>query len=260
MLMISSLSNPKVKLVRRLQADRRFRARRQQFVVEGTRWLKELESYLDSVDSIFYTQEWLDQAGFQDFIDRAPSRAFQVSGEVMAAMSSTETSPGIAAVINAELRPIAATPTFLLILDQISNPGNLGTILRTAAAAGADGVLLTPGSVDIFNPKVVRGSMGAVLRLPVRQCSWTQIRTITEGMSVWIAAADGSVAYTAVNWQQTSALIIGNEAHGAGQEAYGLAEGAVSIPMSSKTESLNAAIAAGIILFEVVRQRSNVGS
>lgn len=256
--MISSPSNPKVKFVRRLQSDRRFRSQHQQFVVEGTRWLKELESLMSSVDSVFYTQEWLDQSGDRAFIDRARGRAYQVTGEVMSSMSSTETSPGVAAVVKAEVRPIASSPTFLLILDRISNPGNLGTILRTAAAAGVDGVLLTPGSVDIFNPKVVRGSMGAVLRLPVLRCSWVDIKARTTEMHVWTAAADGSNAYTSINWRQASALIIGNEAHGASQEAYRLAEGAVSIPMSSQTESLNAAIAAGIILFEVVRQRTEV--
>lgn len=255
--MISSLSNPKVKFVRRLQSDRRFRAHHQQFVAEGARWLKELESSMASVDTVFYTQEWLDQVGFRDFIDRVHGRAYLVSDEVMASMSSTETSPGVAAIVNADVRPIAPSPTFLLILDGIGNPGNLGTILRTAAAAGADGVLLTPGSVDIYNPKVVRGSMGAVLRLPVQQCSWTQIAAMTEDMHVWMATADGTTTYTTVNWRQASALIIGNEAHGASQEAYQLAEGKVSIPMSGQTESLNAAIAAGIILFEIVRQRSS---
>ena len=177
----------------------------------------------------------------------------------MTAMSTTETPPGVLATVAIDPLPLPPRPSFMLILDSITNPGNLGTMLRTAAAAGVDAVLLTSGCVDIYNPKVVRGSMGALLRLPVHQLEWDDMARAVDRMRIWVAEAGGSRAYTAVDWRQPSALIVGNEAHGAGDDAYTLADGSVSIPMSVETESLNAAIAAGIILFEAARQRELAG-
>jgi tRNA G18 (ribose-2'-O)-methylase SpoU len=97
--------------------------------------------------------------------------------------------------------------------------------------------------------------MGALLRLPVLPLSWPEIEAVVEGMAVWLAAADGRTPYTEVDWQKPSALIIGSEARGAGEKAYGLAHEVVSIPMAAETESVNAAVAAGVILFEAMRQR-----
>ena len=188
-------------------------------------------------------------------LDRLTGGKFQVSDEVMAAMSATETPPGILATIAVKPVPIPPRPSLIVILDAMTNPGNLGTVLRTAAAAGVGAMLLSPGCVDIYNPKVVRGSMGALLRFPVHQVEWQEIAAIVKHMHVWVAAAEGATVYSEVDWREPAALIIGSEAHGAGNEAYKLADGSVSIPMSNKTESLNAAIAAGIIIFEAARQR-----
>jgi TrmH family RNA methyltransferase len=253
--MISSLSNPKVKRVRRLQSDRRFRSSQQQFVVEGTRWMGELLGRMLLLRNLFYTETWLSQAGHADLLAQMTGRIHVVSDEVMTAMSSTETPPGVLATVAIDPLPVPSRPSLLLILDSITNPGNLGTMLRTSAAAGVDAVLLTSGCVDIYNPKVVRGSMGALLRLPVHQLEWDEIARIVDRMRICVAEVGGSSAYTAVDWRQPAALIVGNEAHGASDEAYTLADGSVSIPMSVETESLNAAIAAGIILFEAARQR-----
>lgn len=206
------------------------------------------------LNNVFYTESWLSQPDHRELFTQMTGSIQLVTDEVMAAMSTNETPPGVLAIAVVEPLPIPQRPSFILILDGITNPGNLGTMLRTAAAAGVDAVLLSPGCVDAYNPKVVRGSMGALLRLPVHQFDWARISRITDGMRLWLAAADGTRAYTAVDWRQPSVLIIGNEAHGAGDDAYALADGSVSIPMKSKTESLNAAIAAGIIMFEVVRQ------
>ncbi|MGB1252652.1 MAG: TrmH family RNA methyltransferase, partial [Candidatus Promineifilaceae bacterium] len=145
-------------------------------------------------------------------------------------------------------------PNLLLILDQIQTPGNLGTMLRTAAAAGVDGVVLAPGCVDLFNPKVLRGSMGAHLRLGVISAEWGQIETLTNDLNVYAAIVTSAINYTAPDWRQPSALIVGNEANGIGEQAKRLSKG-VTIPMSAETESLNAAMASGIILFEASRQR-----
>ena len=255
--MISSISNPKVKKVRRLQVDKRYRAKQQQFVVEGTRWIGELTKTLATPQDVFYTEDWLVQEDHTELIDRLQCRRHLVADPLMAAMSTTEAPPGVLATVVIKPLTIPEKLSLVLIVDGITNPGNLGTMLRTAAAAGVDAVLLAPGSVDIFNPKVVRGSMGALLRIPVHQLNWNDIAATVKSLHIWMATAHGTDIYTAIDWREPAALIIGNEAHGPSKRAGSLSVGTVKIPMSSATESLNAAIAAGIILFEVLRQRSD---
>lgn len=252
--MITSRANPQVKYVRRLMSDRRYRAAERAFVVEGTRWLRDLAAAGIVPRALFATDAWLSSNEGRALVARLGA-AVPVTEEIMAAMSDTESPPGALAVVDHNPAPWPAAPTFLLILDAVSNPGNLGAILRAASAAGAQGVLLGPGSVDATNPKVVRGSMGAVLRLPVRAADWPEIAELAAGLDVWLAAARDGVAYTAVDWRRPAALLIGGEAHGAGAAAERLATGRVTIPMRDATESLNAAVAAGILLFEVARQR-----
>jgi TrmH family RNA methyltransferase len=253
--MINSLSNSKVKQVRRLQADRRYRAREGAFVVEGTRWLADSIQQQVRPLALFHTSEWREQAGHAEILQQINTDVQAVSDEVMAAMSDTETPAGVLAILPLRPRPLPPNPQLVLILDQIRDPGNLGTMLRTAAASGVDGVLLSPGSVDAYNPKVVRAGMGAHLRLAIQQKAWAEIAAICRDMAIWLAAAGGTLPYTAVNWRQPSALIIGSEARGASDEAAALAGGAIYIPMYAATESLNAAVAAGVILFEAARQR-----
>lgn len=260
--MITSRTNSQVKYVRRLQADRRFRHDEAAFVVEGTRWMRELAAGRTMPRALYATAAWAasDEGGaLRAALD---AEAVLVSDEVMAAMSDTETAPGALAVLPIVPRPWPDAPGLVVILDAVGNPGNLGTILRAAAAAGADGVLLGPGCVDPYNPKVARGSMGALLRLPVRAATWSEIgeeiAPMAAGSAVWLAAARDGVAYTAVDWRRPSAILIGGEAHGAGAAAERLATGRVTIPMRDATESLNAALAAGILLFEAARQRESL--
>jgi TrmH family RNA methyltransferase len=257
--MISSLSNTNVKYVRRLQADRRFRHRQQVYVAEGTRWLGELVANSTVLRQVYYTEKWLAEADHAEILAQVSVKKQPVRNDVMLAMSATETPPGALAVV--EIFPLAIPPqvSLLLILDGVANPGNLGTILRTAGAAGVDSVLLSPGCVDLYNPKVVRGAMGSHVRLPAHRMDWAEIARLTEGMRVWLSTVDAAVPYTAIDWQKPTALIVCNEAHGASKMARRLADDTISIPMRARTESLNVAIAAAVILFEAVRQRTPLG-
>jgi TrmH family RNA methyltransferase len=148
----------------------------------------------------------------------------------------------------------------LLILDELADPGNMGTILRTALAADVAEVLLTPGCVDCFSPKVVRAAAGAHIALPLAtDLSWETIAErinshCREERRVLLAEAESSHLYYQQDLRRPFALIVGNEAHGPSPEARGLASLAISIPLANGVESLNAAMAAGIILYEAVRQ------
>jgi TrmH family RNA methyltransferase len=253
--MITSTSNSRVKHARRLQTDRRYRERESAFVIEGTRWLDEVVQWAHTPHFVFYTQAWRQKPEHDQILQQVAGPTLLVGEQVMAVMSDTETPAGVLAILPAIQLPLPPNPSLLLILDRVRDPGNLGTILRTAGAAGVDGVLLGPGTVDAYNPKVIRAGMGAHLRLPQAQVGWSEIESLTKDMAVWVATAAGAVPHSEVNWRRPAALIIGSEAHGVGQEAERLAKGKVFIPMHGATESLNAAIAAAVILFEAARQR-----
>ena len=258
--MITSVTNVKVKYVRRLQSDKRFRQREGAFVVEGTRWLQDVvASAKVKPQMLFFTAAWRSTADNNHILQQLSGEQQLVNEVVMTAMSDTETPQGVLAVLPQQPLPLPPAPSLLLILDGVSTPGNLGTILRTAAAAGADGVILAPGSVDVYNPKTVRGSMGAHLRLPIHSLDWAEITRVVSGTAVWAAVVNEGVDYTAVSWPAPSTLIIGSEAWGISKNSLQLATGRLTIPMAAQTESLNAAMAAGVILFEAARQRRASG-
>jgi TrmH family RNA methyltransferase len=143
-----------------------------------------------------------------------------------------------------------------VVADGIADPGNLGTLLRTAWAAGVEAVFLTPGTVDAYNPKTVRSAMGAHFHLPLVSDTNEGILERLAGLELWLAEPRGGLPYDDLDARHPMALVIGQEAHGASAFWRSRAAGAVSIPMVSSVESLNAAIAAAVILFEVRRQRA----
>jgi TrmH family RNA methyltransferase len=208
---------------------------------------------------LLYTQD-LSLRGLE-IVDEFAAQGAQVelvSPDVLRAVSDTVTPQGILIALTISTLPYPHTLDFAFIPDAVRDPGNLGTMLRTAAAAGVGAVFLPPGTVDLFAPKVVRAAMGAHFRVPVYPLTWQEIHNHLNAyaLRVYLAAAGVGEAYTQVDFRSPLALIIGGEAEGAGQEARQWASGHVHIPMSGNVESLNAAIAAAILMFEVARQRS----
>lgn len=254
---ITSPSNPKIQYVRAL-ARRRTRQREQRFIAEGVRLLEEALRAGTVPALVFFTGRLGTAARGRVILARLRERGvptLRVSDAVMRAMSDTQTPQGILAVLPFPQLAPPPDPSLLLIVDGMRDPGNLGTLLRTAEAAGVQEVFLAPGTVDLYNPKVVRGAMGTHFRLPVRTEDWAEIADAVSGMQVLLADARGEQIYDSVDWRIPSALIVGGEAEGASIRARELAVTRVSIPMRGGTESLNAAIAAAIILFEAARQR-----
>ena len=142
-----------------------------------------------------------------------------------------------------------------MVLDGLRDPGNMGALIRTAAGAGVDAILVGPGSADPYSPKVLRSGMGGHFRIPVVRLAWDEILSQVEGLAPFLADSAGGPAYTQVDFTQPCALIIGSEAHGPGQQARRVAATRVHIPMPGNMESLNAAVAGGILLFEIARQK-----
>ena len=244
--MITSTQNARVKLVHSLQNRARTRRKEGKIALEGLRLVEDAVQQGHTPEVIFHTP---------DVAADLPSMQ-AVSTEVMRAMSDTQSPQGIIGVFPVPDVTLPSTPARVLILDAIRDPGNLGALVRSAGAAGTQAVLLSPDCVDPYNPKVLRAGMGAHFRLPIATLDWLQIADYCQSLTVYLADSDGDVRYDEADWGANWALIVGSEAHGAGEQAVQLAKQRVSIPMAAATESINAAMAASVILFEAQRQRT----
>jgi len=260
--MITSARNPKIQLVRELLAHPKTRRERQAFVVEGVRLVEEALQSGWEAQLVLHTEDLPPRglAAAQEFAGRGAVIEI-VSPQALKAVSDTEAPQGILAVLSLYPLPLPPKPDFILILDGLRDPGNMGTILRTAAAAQVQAVLLPRGATDPFAPKVVRSGMGAHFRLPIQSLSWLDIRAYVKPSAnraplvVYQADSSGGLPHTQADFRSPLALIVGGEAEGAGVEARSLADARVNISMPGQAESLNAAVAAAILIFEVVRQR-----
>jgi TrmH family RNA methyltransferase len=255
---ITSTTNPKIKFVRALQAKRADRESEGLFVVEGVRLVEVAARATAAAPHLVLHTADLDaraEAALQQLASLG-AQIEAVAPHVMAAASDTQSPQGLLAVVPMPALPPPVELTLALVLDGLGDPGNLGTILRTATAAGVQSVFLAPGTVDPYNPKVVRAAMGAHFHLPLISAGWDELPRHLAGLDLWLAEARAGTAYTSVDWRRPSALIIGSEAAGPSAPARRLAANQVHIPMPGPAESLNAAIAAAVILFEAAHQRS----
>ncbi len=255
-MLISSSQNDRVKLVRGLQSQAKQRRQARQFVLEGVRLVR------DALDSgarpvfAFYTEEAAQVQPAKHLVKRLgdiPVPCLAVTDALMREMSDTETPQGVLAVFPWPDLPIPEQPHLVLIADGWRDPGNLGTVMRTAAAAGVDLLVLPPGTVDALNPKTVRASMGAIFRLPILTRSWAEIGAQFSDLAFYLADAAGDVPYDQVDWSRPSVIVIGGEANGFGEAAQSVPHTVISIPMMPGAESLNAGVAAALLIYEARR-------
>jgi len=258
--MIESQANPHVKHIRSLAADRKDRRRERLFVLEGVRLVADTLDGGGELTLALYAPDQLDQTeagrALHERLEHLP-HAFAAKAQVVAAASDTVHPQGVVALARwPQVEP--GTPGIILVLDAIQDPGNMGALLRSAEAVGVAEVLGTIGTVDVYSPKVVRAAMGAHMRLAITQdLSWDALaERLALVDRVYAADAEASMPYFAADWRQPSALIIGNEAHGLSEDARALARSPIGIPMHGRAESLNAAVAGSVILFEALRQRT----
>jgi TrmH family RNA methyltransferase len=259
-MMITSSHNPKIKLIRALAGRPKERRENGAFLAEGVRLVEEAFTAGWNFQFALYT-DGLSQRGL-DLVQSLTTRGVDVESvaeNILQSVTETETSQGILAVLALDppglLLP-PPNPDFILIPDQVRDPGNLGTLLRTAAAAGVQAVFIPPETTDPFAPKVVRAGMGAHFRLPILSLTWDQLQERVEGMSVFLSDAVGEKSCWEVDFTRPTALIIGGEAEGASAQAHGLATEMIRIPMPGHMESLNAGVAGAVLMYEAVRQRS----
>ncbi len=252
---ITSAANPRFKLARAL-LTRRGRQQQRLLLLEGVRLIE------DSTSAGYPPALVLFDPAAAGTLAPVLARARQAGAEtlslepsLLAQLVGTVTPQGVVAV--APWPDIPPRREGLgLIVDGLQDPGNLGTLLRSAAAAGVDEVILLPGVTDPWAPKVLRGGMGAHYRVAIRHArDLAQAQEWLGNCQLFLADASAALDYAGVDWTPASALIVGSEAHGAAAAKHWPGVRTIGIPMSAQVESLNAAVAASVILFEAVRQR-----
>lgn len=243
-------------MVRALMNQGKARLKQQAFVAEGVRLLEDgLRSNMPLKFVLIKQTPSVRSASLFQELNMTGVEVNQVDDQLFDSLSGTEHSQGVLGVF--EMKPIALPENadFLVVTDQLRDPGNLGTILRSAEAAGAQAVLLPPGNTDAFGPKVVRSGMGAHFRLPIHHLPWDVIEHLLHGLAVFHADMQGEHIFWQADFKQPLALLIGGEAEGVSAKSAKLATSSVRIPMAGETESLNAAISGSLLMFEVYRQR-----
>lgn len=270
--MITSTANTQVKELSRLMKKSRARDEAGVFLVEGPRMAGELledSAWSSEIEKIYLSESYAakHQKEVQSIRNRGKNGMEILSDTVFAHVSDTKTPQGILAVVKrkeydmSEIVGRNPAPAHVLVLDNLQDPGNLGTIFRTAEAAGATGIILSRDCVDVYNPKVIRATMGAVFRLPflhVENLPEAIGELKKEGIRVYAAHLKGKRAYDQEDYRTGCAFLIGNEGNGLRDEVAECADHFVIIPMQGRAESLNAAVAAAVLMFEAGRQRRNL--
>ncbi|HUG14518.1 MAG TPA: RNA methyltransferase [Thermomicrobiales bacterium] len=260
---IVSPSNPTVKLARSL-SRRRVRQRERAILVEGMRAISSAMSQGAALRAVMIDRDRRAQVAEDDVqvLRAAVDRLLFIEPELFDSIADAEHPQPVIAICGMPRVEIPPDSTFVLAIDGVRDPGNLGTLIRTAAAAGIDGVAVLPGAVDLYNPKVIRASAGALFAIPV--ASFPSIERVgaqcfAERPTIVLADGEGDVTHDAVAWTTPTLLVIGGEASGAGEEARTYADVVARISIESEVESLNAAVAGAIFLFEARRQRDAAG-
>ncbi len=265
--MITSTSNQQIKQVSALLKKSKERREKKSFVVEGPKMVMEAPA------------EWLKAVYVSEFFEKNPENKtflmelenkcksvqaqFEiVSDSVFKSVSDTQTPQGIMAVVSMpayEMKQLLqGEKTHLLILESIQDPGNLGTMVRTGEGAGITGVIMNKTTVDLFNPKTIRSTMGSIYRVPfvvTENLAETMRELKQQGVSLYAAHLKGQHAYDEEDYTTACGFLIGNEGNGLSDEIADLANTYIKIPMEGQVESLNAAISATLLMYEANRQR-----
>lgn len=261
--MITSTANRQIKYVSALLKKAKARREEQLFVAEGVRMCMEIPP--ERIRTLYISDSFRKNTNCAALTERV--RQVEVlTDTVFAALSDTRTPQGVLAVAEQShycpedltmAGPDGAKP-LLLVLEQIQDPGNLGTVLRAGEGAGVTGILMDGGTADIYNPKVVRSTMGSLLRVPfvyVEDLDGALMMLKRKEIRLFAAHLQGSRDYDREDYRQATAFLIGNEANGLSDRTAARADARIRIPMLGRVESLNAAVAASVLMFEAARQR-----
>ncbi|MFP4697189.1 MAG: TrmH family RNA methyltransferase [Eubacteriales bacterium] len=258
--MIESLQNKQIKNIIELQTKVKERKKQELFIVEGTKMIAEIPPIF--FDKLFLSEEYYKQSAVGE-IKRLPVEFEIVKNSIFKKMSGTKTPQGILAIVKQRQYQIEELLTnkhpLLMVLEDLQDPGNLGTIIRTSEGAGVDGIILTKNSVDIYNPKVVRATMGSIFRMPFyisKELDKELIKLKEHNVKLYAAHLQGEKYYYKEKYNNSGvAFLIGNESNGLSNKTIKKADSLIKIPLYGQVESLNASIAASILMYEASNQR-----
>jgi len=255
---IKSSDNNVIKEVRKLK-EKKHRIEKNQFIVEGFRFATEALQSSFEVPMVFVSDSaegrW-DSFNVEALLQKN-TKVYWVKENVLKTICSTDTPQGIAAVVNNKNKNLEDKHGIYVLVDRLQDPGNLGTIIRTAHAAGALGVIFTKGTVDAYNEKTLRSTMGSIFNIPViEDKDLSIIKGLKEkGFKLVVSSLNTDKNFYDANLEEKVIICVGSEATGASEEIYDLSDIKVKIPMPGGAESLNAAVAGAIMIYEAVRQR-----
>lgn len=259
-MIITSASNERIKLVKKLIKSSRFRYELGLYIVEGIRMFREIPD--ECIAEVYVSESSIDK--FDEEIDKFGIEPYIVSDRIYNTMSDTGAPQGIMALVRIKqyslekiCKPRNDFSPLILIVERLQDPGNLGTIMRVAEGAGVTGIVISSDSVDIYNPKTIRSTMGSIFRMPIYVTDdlISDIDIIKEnGITIYGAHLSGKDLYDK-NLTGACGFLIGNEGNGLSDTVSATADGLIKIPMMGKVESLNAATSASVISYEVLRQR-----
>lgn len=254
---IVSKDNKLIKEIKKLK-EKKYRNAYNKFIVEGFRFVGEALESTFRVPYLFFSDKAEEK--FESFQSKIGSntQVFKVSEAILNSIINTENPQGIAAVVENKKFNINYDNGFYVLADKVQDPGNMGTIIRTANAAGANGIILTKGTVDIYNDKTLRATMGSIFKMPIIiDNEFDNILKLKEnGFNLVVSSLETDNNFYDIDMKKKAIIAVGNEGNGVSEEIYKLADEKVKIPMPGSAESLNVAIAAAIMMFEAVRQKN----
>ena len=258
--MSTSSGNKKIKDLGALIKKSNARKKHNAYIIEGIRMFKELKK--GEIIDVFASESF--EAENRKILSEIYPEYETVSDRIFESVSDTKTPQGVMAVVKRKeytLEKILEkrdTPHSLLILDSLQDPGNLGTLVRAGEGAGITGIIMNETTVDIYNPKVIRSTMGSVFRVPfiyVKDLKEVIQKLYSKNINIYASSLEGATEYDAPDYKKDIAFIIGNEAAGISKEVLDIVKDKVKIPMLGEVESLNAAVAGSILMYEAARQR-----
>lgn len=258
-MIIESLQNNLIKKLASLK-QKKSRQKYKLFLVEGIRFIDEIPDNWEIEQ--YVVSESFEKKYFNKIKQlKSKSKVYTVTDSIFKSISDTDTPQGIIATCiqkNFNISDVICDNAFLIIADNLQDPGNLGTIIRTADAAGATGVLLSQNTVDLYNPKTLRATMGSIFHIPIIQnidISETILDLKSNNITVIASSLKAITTPYLVNLKKSVAVIVGNEANGVDENILNKADVLVKLPLVGRAESLNVSVASGILLYEIVRQR-----
>ncbi|HII4468946.1 TrmH family RNA methyltransferase [Clostridium perfringens] len=254
MLEIESKNNNLFKEIKKLK-EKKHRIKSNKYLIEGLRFVEEAIKSKVSIDSIIFTESFKEKNPDLFLKINENIKLIQMNEALLKQLCSTENPQGIAGVINMQNKELKSGELVVLV-DKVQDPGNMGTIIRTAHAAGAAGIVMTKGTVDIYNDKTLRSTMGSIFYIPiVEDDSLDFVKSLKkEGYKLVVSSLQGKNNFFEENLQGKVMIAVGNEGNGVSDEVYDIADIKVKIPMPGEAESLNVAVATSIMIYEKIRQ------